>query len=89
MKSNGKTKNKFKQRHSGNKQEINRQYGGLGHHYGGTSCGYENISIMIIEQVEIGNHEELADREIYWQNQQRAFLDNARNAHCYRKEKSK
>ena len=25
---------------------------GLGHHYGGTyGCGYENISIMIIEQV--------------------------------------
>ena len=85
----GKTKNKFKQRHSGHKQEIKRQYGGLGHHYGGTGCGYENISIMVIEQVEIGNHEELGDREIYWQNQLRAFVENGGNAHCYRKEKSK
>ena len=85
----GQTKNKFKQRHSGHKQEIKRQYGGLVHHYGGTGCGYENISIMIIEQVEIGNLEELANREIYWQNQLRAFVENGGNAHCYRIEKSK
>ena len=32
----GKTSRGFKARHSGHKSEIKREYGGLGHHYGGT-----------------------------------------------------
>ena len=34
--------------------EVKKQIGGLGHHYGGQGCGYENISIQIIEGVEQG-----------------------------------
>ena len=83
----GKSTRQFKQRHSGHKQEVKRSYGGLGHHYGGTDgCGYENISMQIIDQVEIGNHEALAECEVYWQHQLRCFVENGGKAHCYRKE---
>ena len=83
----GKTKNAFKKRHSGHKQEVKNIIGGLGHHYGGQNgCGYGNISIQIIDQVEQGDLDALAERETYWQNQLRCYVEHGGNAHCYRKE---
>ena len=84
----GKSQTPFKKRHSNHKQEVKRQYGGLGKHYWGSGCGYENLRIQIIEQVENGNVEALAEAEIYWQNQLRSYIQNGGNAHCRRKEKS-
>ena len=84
----GKSTQPFTRRHSGHKQEIKNKIGGLGQHYGGNNgCGYENLRVTIIEQVEIGNHGVLAKREIYWQNQLRGFVENGGQAHCKRKEK--
>ena len=83
----GKSTQPFKRRHSGHKNEIKRQYGGLGHHYGGAQgCGYTNISIQIIEKVLEGDHASLARREIYWQNQLKCYVENGGQGHCYRKE---
>ena len=83
----GKSKTPFKRRHSNHKCEIKRNYGGLGHHYGGAGpCSYEDLSITIIEQIETKNLETLADREVYWQHQLRAFVQNGGKAHCYRKD---
>ena len=45
----------FKLRHSNHKQEIRKKIGGLGNHYGGQGCGYENLRIQIIDQVKIGD----------------------------------
>ena len=84
----GKTSQKFGLRHSGHKQEIKKKYGSLGHHFGGEAgCGYENVSIKIIDQVEVecGKHQALAECELYWQNQLRCSVENGGNAHCYRK----
>ena len=84
----GKSTQPFTRRHSGHKLEVKNKIGGLGQHYGGVrGCGYENLKIMIIEQVEIGNHEVLGKREIFWQNQLRCFMENGGQAHCKRKEK--
>ena len=83
----GKSTTIFKKRHSNHKQEVKRVYGGLGHHYGGQGCGYENISIQIIDQVEQGDQQALAKQEVYWQNQLRCYVQNGGKAHCYRKEK--
>ena len=69
--------------------EVKKLIGGLGHHYGGQGCGYENISIQIIEGVEQGDQQALCDREIFWQNQLRCYVQNGGNAHCFRKEKKK
>ena len=63
--------------------------GGLGHHYGGNGCGYANMSFQLIEGVEKGNQKALCDREIFWQNQLRVYVQNGGNAHCYRKERKK
>ena len=83
----GKTTTMFKKRHSGHKQEIKNEIWGLGHHYGGPKgCKYESISIQIIDQVEQGDHQALADCEIYWQNQLRCYIENGGKAHCIRKE---
>ena len=83
----GKSKNPFKKRHSGHKQEVKNGSGGLGQHYGGRGgCGYANISIQIIEQVEEGDLELLAEREVYWQHQLRAYVENGFHAHCKKKE---
>ena len=83
----GKTTRKFKQRHSGHKQEVKRSYGGLGHHYGGQSgCGYDSISMQIIDQVEAGDDDALAECELYWQHQLRCYVENGGKAHCFRKE---
>ena len=84
----GKSQTPFKTRHSNHRQEIKKQVGGLGHHYGGTGCGYSNVSIQLIEQVEVGDTRALEKQEIYWQNQLRAYIQNGGNAHCRRKEKS-
>ena len=84
----GKSTQAFTRRHSGHKQEIKNKIGGLGQHYGGVNgCGYGNLKMMIIEKVEYGNSELLGKREIYWQNQLRAFMENGGKAHCKRKEK--
>ena len=83
----GKSTQLFKRRHSGHKQEVKRNYGGLGHHYGGEGgCGYQNISIQVIDQVEVGDAEALADCELYWAHQLRCFVENGGRAHCYKKE---
>jgi hypothetical protein len=58
-------------------------------YYGGRGCGYENLRIQIIDKVETGNVEALAEAEIYWQNQLRCYIQNGGNAHCRRKEKEK
>ena len=84
----GKSTTPFKKRHSNHKQEIKKQYGGLGHHYGGQGCGYPSVSIQLIEQVQNGDHEALARQEVYWQNQLRGYVQNGGHAHCYRKEKN-
>ena len=83
----GKSQTPFKVRHSNHKQEVKKKVGGLGQHYGGKGCGYESVSIQIIEQVKIGDNLALENQEIYWQNQLRCYIQNGGNAHCRRKEK--
>ena len=84
----GKSKTKFKVRHSNHKQEVKNKTGGLGHHYGGVGgYGYENMSVILIEQVEEKTLDFLAEREVFWQNQLRVYVQNGHKAHCYRKEK--
>ena len=82
----GKSQTKFKLRHSNHKREIKNNIGGLGHHYceaiGG--CGYENFSVILMEQVENKTPQFLAEREVYWQL--RVFIENGCRAHCYRKD---
>ena len=79
----GESTRKFKQRHSGHKQ-VKRKYGGLGHHYGGQSgCGYESISMQIIEA---GDEGALAECELYWQHQLRCYLENGGKALSFRKD---
>ena len=83
----GKWQTSFKTRHSNHKQEIKQGRGGLGQHYGPkANCSYQDISIILIEQVEIGNKAMLAKREQYWQHQLRAFIENGGNAHSIKKE---
>ena len=83
----GKTTTPFKKRHSNHKQEVKKDYGGLGHHYGGDNgCGYDSISIQIIDQVKQGDHAALAEKELFWQNQLRCYVEHGGGAHCYRKE---
>ena len=85
----GKSTTPLKRRHSNHRQEIKKDIGGLGHHYGsGKGCTYPNdFSIQIIDQVDAGDKEALAQREVYWQNQLRVYVQNGGHAHCYRKEK--
>ena len=83
----GKSKTVMKVRHSNHKQEIKNVVGGLGHHYGGPGgCGYNNLTLTIIEQVEEKNMENLAKRELYWQHQLRVYLENGYRNHCRKKE---
>ena len=84
----GKSQTPFKKRHSNHRQEIKKGVGGLGKHYGGRGCQYENVSIQIIDQVEEGNNRDLERQEVFWQNQLRCYIQNGGNAHCRRKEKS-
>jgi hypothetical protein len=49
----GKSQTVMKLRHSNHKQEIKKVVGGLGHHYGCPGgCGYENLTLTIIEQTK-------------------------------------
>ena len=83
----GKSKTPFKLRHSNHKQEIKNKIGGLGHHYGGSGgCGYQNFSVILIEEVKTKTLEFLANREVFWQHQLRVYVENGCNGHCYRKE---
>ena len=82
----GKAQTPFKTRHSNHKQEVKKKIGGLGHHYGGQGCGYENLRITLIDQVERGNVEALAETELYWQHQLRCFIENGGGAQCRRKD---
>ena len=83
----GKSKTKFKLRHSNHKQEIKKKIGGLGHHYGdGGACNYTHLSIQLIEQVKNHNLDFLAHRELFWQHQLRVYIENGGKAHCYRKD---
>ena len=83
----GKSKTVMKLRHSNHKQEIKKMTGGLGHHYGGQGgCGYENLTLTIIEQVEEKNMQFLAQRELYWQHQLRVYIENGYRNHCRKKE---
>ena len=83
----GKSVTPFKRRHSNHKQEIKKQVGGLGQHFGGNrTCSYQDISFILIEQVEMGNRNMLEKREVYWQHQLRAFRENGGNGMCIRKE---
>ena len=84
----GKSIRQFKRRHSGHKQEFKNKIVGLRHHYAGDrGCGYDNFIIQIIDQVENGDVEALAEAAVYWQNQLRCYIQNGGNAHCRRKEK--
>ena len=86
----GKSATPFKKRHSNHKQEVKKRLGGLGQHYGGArACCYQDMSIVLIEQVEMGNMSLLAKREQYWQNQLWAFVENGGNAQCIRKDFTK
>ena len=86
----GKSQTPFKNRHSRHKYEIKNKTGGLGHHYGGPGgCGYENLSLTIIEQVEEKNLLFLAERELYWQYQLRVYIENGYRNHCRKKEMTK
>ena len=83
----GKSQTPIKTRHSNHKREIKNLIGGLGKHYGGElGCGYGNFSIQLIDQVEMGEKEKLAQKEIFWQHQLRAYCENGGNAHCIRKD---
>ena len=83
----GKSKTPFKKRHSNHKQEIKKNVGGLGHHYGSKGkCEYKDMSITLIERVSEKNLKFLADRELWWQHQLRVFVENGGNGHCYRKD---
>ena len=82
-----KDQKEFKLRHSNHKQEIEWKKGGLGKHFGGSrACSYKDISLTIIEQVELGNRALLSKRKKFWQHQLRAFEDNGGNAMCIKKE---
>jgi hypothetical protein len=83
----GKSKTPFKLRHSNHKQEVKKNIGGLGHHYGAKGkCDYKDMLVTLIEQVAEKNLKFLAEREIWWQHQLRVFIENGGNCHCYRKD---
>ena len=83
----GKSVTPFKKRHSNHMQEIKHGKGGLGQHYGPQGrCSKDNISIVLIEKVDVGDRLSLAKREQFWQHQLRVFVENGGNAHCIKKE---
>ena len=83
----GESKTKFKLRHSNHKQEVKNKIGGRGSNNGGVGgCGYSNMSIQLIEQVEHKNMKNLANREQFWQQQLRVFVENGCKNHCIRKD---
>jgi hypothetical protein len=54
-----KSKTKMKTRHSNHKQEVKKQIRRP------EGCGYENLTLTIIEQVEHKNLNFLAEREVF------------------------
>ena len=47
----------------------------LGHHFGGDSpCVNQDLSIQLIEQVEVKTLNFLAERDLFWQQQIRAYV---------------
>ena len=46
----------------------------------------EVLTLTIIEQVEHKNLNFLAEREVYWQHQLRAYIENGYRNHCRKKE---
>ena len=58
----------FKKKHSNIKREIEKNQGELGRHYGANENGrgYQNYSVLIIEQFQEGDDKRLANRELYW-----------------------
>ena len=83
----GKATTTFKKRHSNHRQEVKNNIGGLGHHFGPTHpCKYEDMSIILIEQIKQGDRKNLEKREQYWQHQLRVFVENGGNAMCIRKD---
>ena len=83
----GKSVTPFKKRHSNHKQEVKHSRGGLGQHFGPkTPCTYQDMSIILIEQVRPGDKSNLERREQYWQHQLRVFAENGGNAMCIRKD---
>ena len=83
----GKSETAFKVRHSNHKQELKREIGGLGKHFGGSrNCSYKDMQIILIEKVEGGNRALLARREIWWQHQLRVYEQNGGNGMCIRKD---
>ena len=54
----------------------------MGHHYGGSN----GSGLQIIEKIKEGDQARLAERELFWQNQLRCYVENEGQGHCYRKE---
>ena len=78
----GKSKNQFRQRHSGHKQEITNRLGGLGQHFHSSNhlgCNYNHLQATLIEKVKQGDDAKLAEKELYWQYQLRTFRENGKN----------
>ena len=83
----GKSQTAFKKRHSNHKQEVKHSRGGIGQHFGPKApCSYQDLSIILIEQVKIGDTFNLERREQYWQHQLRVFVENGGNCMCIRKD---
>ena len=79
----GKSKNEFRRRHSGHKQEITNRLGGLGQHFhpsNSLGCSYSHLEATLIEKIKEGDDAMLAERELYWQYQLRTFKENGGNA---------
>ena len=79
----GKSKQEFRRRHSGHKQEINNRLGGLGQHFhpsNNNGCNYDHLEATLIEKVKEGDETYLTERELYWQYQLRTFIENGGNA---------
>ena len=74
----GKSETTFKIRHSNHKREIKLKSDGVGEHF--NECGYENFSVILIDQIEISdkvtNKKALKTTELYWQHQLRTYVEN-------------
>jgi hypothetical protein len=49
--------------------------------WGQHGCGYSNMTIQIVDQVENVNDEALGECELYWAHQLRAYVENGGQAH--------
>ena len=48
----------------------------MSHHYGGNGCGYANVSVQIIDQVDEGDNIGLAEKEVYSKTNFRCYVQN-------------